>query len=87
MDEVELLAGNDRAVEVDDRIAAPDRAHQVCGVHPKAGLLGEFTSRRVSQLLPWLDLTTDGEPPPRRGAIGDRGVRSAEQQNRAVIVE
>jgi hypothetical protein len=53
----------------------------------QAGLLGEFAGRRRGKALPGLNLAANGEPPFQRAAIGDRRVRSAQQQHRTVVVE
>jgi hypothetical protein len=54
---------------------------------PKSGFLGHLAHRGVEQWLAAADRTADGEPPPRRGAVGDRRVGSAPKQHRTVVVE
>ncbi|CAG6990579.1 hypothetical protein PICSAR154_02787 [Mycobacterium avium subsp. paratuberculosis] len=87
VDEVELLAVDQRAVELEHLVAPPHRSDQLGRRDPQAGLLGQLPRGGLGQPFARLHLAAHGEPPLGCLLAGQRRVRPAQQQHGAAVVE
>ncbi len=88
--QVELLAVDQRPVELEDLVASPDRSDHVGRGHPQTGFFGQLPGGGLGQPLTRSHLAPDGEPPLRRRAVPKRRVRrirSAQQQHGTAVIQ